>query len=78
MNERQRRSDWPWIVGLTVGMPIFYAISVGLMIWLHDNGYIPEGIVLHELGILYVPITWSCENSKTINSAVGWYLSHWE
>jgi hypothetical protein len=45
MSDNCRKSVWPWIVALLIGLPVLYVASFGPACWLCDRDHIPDGMV---------------------------------
>ncbi len=51
MSDDRKKSVWPWIVALVIGLPVLYVASFGPACWLTSRGWISDTTML-----LYIPL----------------------
>src|SRR5262245_48081878 len=71
MSDDRKKSVWPWIVALLIGLPVLYVASFGPACWItsHANVGAPP------IPAVYRPLTWamSPDSYTTINRVSTWY-----
>ena len=70
MSADRKKSLWPWIAALLIGLPVLYVASFGPACWIvaHHGGH--SSLFDH----VYWPIGWcSDERPSTVLSVVKWY-----
>jgi hypothetical protein len=70
--ERPRNSGWIVVGIVLVALPPLYLLSVGPAVWLHDRGWISDGVAT-----VYVPLEWLAERSPTFGGVIEQYVDFW-
>ncbi len=74
--ERERRSSLAVMLVIGVAMlPVLYVLSIGPMMWLSANGYIPPRVSASVP--LYAPLQWTADRWPAFDSLLDWYTGPW-
>jgi hypothetical protein len=66
----QRKSIWPWIVALLIGLPLLYVASFGPACWASLRTESSGRLV----GTIYHPIFWIALEKNIARGSVLWYM----
>src|SRR5258708_10231235 len=69
MSEERKRTIWPWVAALLVGLPMMYVASFGPACWLVDHGY----LAARPIAKTYLPIVRILEDDSSVGSAANAY-----
>ena len=64
---------WLYVVGLLVGVPACYVLSIGPAAVLFLRGYAPKPLVTS----IYAPLEWAIPNSSPLGPPLEGYIELW-
>lgn len=65
------------LVLILMFLPLFYVLSLGPAVWLHDRGMM--GLAATDaLETFYYPLQWASERSPAVSQPLEWYVGLWD
>ena len=79
MSEERKKSVWPWIVALLIGLPVLYVASFGPACWWYQKTELSAPTWRSDvLDYGYGYLWWASMNGpQWFQDGMGWYLDWW-
>jgi hypothetical protein len=74
MSDERKKSVWPWIAALLIGLPVLYVALFGPSFWLWTKMGQPRWM-LTTLALAYDPILNSSEGWPIVRDYVNWWIT---
>ena len=73
-SKRERSPAVAITIAVVLALPVLYVISEGPVLWLGDQGYLPDEAWPYTLAF-YRPLRFLQQNCESFRGARNWYLS---